>query len=221
MAAIDELTEYVNAFNVYKDQIKNAINLKDKDRAYQNLTSCIERFFDREIDHELFDIMLHDAVRLITKSTTDIVPDLVTGEKDGYVEAFVKADSENPDEVSGSITKIIEENGIVNGCNLSYKKGDVQRDYNLYNNTLYVTMVINGIRFTKRAYVYFDCLMYEVTMAAGDNASYPVLKACELDVQDIIKVYIEQSGNPEIKLLFPEIYDRTPAKSKSTTRSRV
>ena len=221
MPADYELAEYVRVFNIYKDEIKNANNLKDKDRAYQNLSRCINSFFGRKIDHELFDIMLHDAVRLIVNSTTDIVPDLLTGEKDGYVEAFVKADAKYPDEVSGSITKIIEKDGIVNGCNLSYKKGEIERNYNLYNNTLCVTMNINGVRFTKKAYVFFDCLMYEVTIAVGDNASATILRANELDAQDIINVYIEQSGNPEIKLLFPEIYDRTPAKSNSTTRARI
>ena len=202
-----------------KSKIKNAITLKEKEKAYIELHDKLRSFFGGNMSTLLYDVLSHDAIRLVTKSTSDITPEPRSEYPDENIEARVLNETGDPEETFGSISKIMGENGIPNGNILYYKKGEICRSYNFYNGVLYMDATINGIKYSKSVKVVNDILVYNVDINYGKGKTAQIIVGDMYSIQDIIKVYVSEYKCPEIYLLFPEIFDRVPLRrTKVQTR---
>lgn len=219
MDSYKELQIEVEDINFLKNEIKNAITLKEKEKAYIALNDKLRNFFGGNMSALLYDVLSHDAIRLVTKSSSDITPEPRSEYPDENIEAMIPNKNDDPEETIGSISKIIGDNGIPNGNILYYKKGEISRSYNFYNGVLYMDATINGVKYSKRVKVVSDTVVYNVDINYGNGNTAQIIVGDMYSIQDIIKVYAKEYKCPEIHLLFPEIFDRVPLRrTKVQTR---
>ena len=199
---------------------KYIINDEETSAEYKNMhlksfNDTLKYFYYEDINDKMLDLLYHDAYRLVMESSNDITPSL---DKDGWVDAVVSKDASNIDSVYGHMTKRIANDGNEYGINLSYNKGNISRSYGFYEDSILMYAIINGKSYTKVTRLNNEGVYeYAIFENTEDKKTF-ILSTDEYNVQDVIKCYIDSNKNEDIKLLFPELYERCDKTISSRTR---
>ena len=210
-------------FNIIVNNLvasKYIINDEETSAEYKNMhlksfNDTLKYFYYEDINDKMLDLLYHDAYRLVMESSNDITPSL---DKDGWVDAVVSKDASNIDSVYGHMTKRIANDGNEYGINLSYNKGNISRSYGFYEDSILMYAIINGKSYTKVTRLNNEGVYeYAIFENTEDKKTF-ILSTDEYNVQDVIKCYIDSNKNEDIKLLFPELYERCDKTISSRTR---
>lgn len=199
---------------------KYIINDEETSAEYKNMhlksfNDTLKYFYYEDINDKMLDLLYHDAYRLVMESSNDITPSL---DKDGWVDAVVSKDESNLDSVYGHMTKRIANDGNEYGINLSYNKGNISRNYGFYEDSILMYAIINGKSYTKVTRLNNEGVYEYAIFENTEDKKIFILSTDEYNVQDVIKCYIDSNKNEDIKLLFPELYERCDKAISSRTR---
>ena len=210
-----EFGTIVNELAASKDIIHGNHSVEYKNFHLDHFRDILKYFYGEDMPKEILDVLYHDAYKLVFESENDIQPKF---EKDGFVEAYVKNDTFDKECTYGDMTKVIATFDNENATNLNYYKGDIVRRYRLYGKSIIVTLPLNDKVYTKVARVNDDGILeYAVFEDIGDTR-YFIMRTDRFNIRDVITAYTDMEGSEEIKLLFPELYERSPYSFPIRTR---
>lgn len=198
----------VNNLAASKDIIKDSnLSYEYRNQHLKSFVDTLKYFYGEDLDDKLLDVLYHDAYKLVFESEKDIIPSLA---KDGYVDAYVFKNTNDENSIYGHMTKKIATEGNYHAQNLVYVNGAVSRQYSFYEDNVLMNMVIDGVVYTKVAHINEDGNVEYAVFADEENTKTFILKADSYNIQDVIGAFMDMNKGINIKLLFPELFERSP-----------